>query len=478
MPDLRWTLPLDGTRVEASCDWFQDEKGRFHAVEFASARYAATARDGDLELFQPKWCYRCKDQAGWLPPAFTYCPACGAELERCYQSGGDHLAGGWPRRAIEPLCIPGGEPESWVLPPGGQFSLIRVPEGDRLFALDADSGKLWAWSRPSAAWRPVGAPTGHPGVPADRFAVYADGDLMLYPTTAGAVLVRTGYQGPLHWEVSDWKPRGSAARIGRKLVMPAETASDELGLATRDIDGVEWTIMPLSDGRRAENAGPPPLEPDPWFGIPIVEEDQVHWPGQEGVIYCDDQMTAGLRAWPKNFQVLLGTPPLETADGRLWAQGTAETDDGAHHWAFSRVSFRAATQTEIVQGVFFVSGRECFRGDERFKRAPWDTETLLNDRFSIGDNEFLVPLCSIGGRTDGLSLLAKVEDRALMAQLLTASLDAPVRGDLFIGDTHGAARSLEASVYLDGKRWPQVIDWNSDTLVYDPVRQTVWRWQS
>ncbi|MCQ8279427.1 hypothetical protein NFI95_13355 [Acetobacteraceae bacterium KSS8] len=338
-----------------------------------------------------------------LPNAFRFCPRCGESLRDAPPPDrsapwsppfGD--TGGLPERDL-PLLPDPGTVEEIGLPPG--VVAIAVAGGpSRLLCCDRSSGWVFAFSRRDADWhRLVRVPPA--ALPRWSWSAAAGHGGLALPTERGPVWLDLTMAADTPATLPDQPcaSLGGPTRLGGAVIAPVSWNG---GLAVAFLSGGSWTFLPVSGGEA--EAGP--------FAVPVCGVDSAFWcskTGQLAVRETGEGFEARFSAWADDVSPLLDARPVAGRDGTLHVQARLDRDTLVWESLFAPNQPRGR---RMARGYMPGTGHAVFRENAQL-RLPWDERPVCDyplddDRFlypllCLGENRFVLALCSDRSRLGG-----------------------------------------------------------------------------
>ena len=185
------------------------------------------------------------------------------------------------------------------------------------------------------------------------------------------------------------------------------------------------------------------------------------------------------RPWRAGARALPAARPYRSPRfGGVWQLCLCATPDAA----FGRYAFHQAThnsnrqEVAAIEGPHLSYGAGTFRGDRRYD-DPF-SETYV-DYEPAADNNVYIPLGIFGAGESGRFLVAVVEGRDMLADLVSGrQLPAPKRASLYlIGKRQGGVFDLKTSIDIRGLHQMSSIVYGERLFVYANYESRIFSWR-
>ncbi len=383
--------------------------GRFASVALGQARAKSlTLSDGSFELEQLGLrSGRCAHPGPW-PNALSYCPQCGTKLAepaplpppQSWSAPFGNAAGLPVLDPVSDLAPVSGTRREEKLPGASDLAFLVAGAPPYLFAYDLASGMLRVRRESDRQWQELTQLQRADRLPRWAWSAcvlpsdHAASHELALATNAGPVLVRLAADAPLATVrpqaadgISDGL--GGVACLRGRPVMPVLLASG-LGLAWLPEGAPAWRILPAQGGFGANDPAARGR-----FAVPTVHGGDAFWCSVAGLLSVSvsgDSITAEYRPWPGDRSPVLSIRPLQSDNGTLY-QLVRRGDDLP---VFRSLTLPDREAEERPFRLCLSSGNAVFVDGKR-RRLPWD-ETGSRAEYSLGDDEFILPLLAFGPR--------------------------------------------------------------------------------
>ena len=410
---------------------WQRQAGRFTEIAFSTpcARTLKLA-DRSFELEGLRLRGSTCPHAGPWPNAFRYCIECGTPLP---EPAALPPARNWsaPFGSLTGLPILEGSEDVSALPqtrreerlPGSaDLGFVVAGTPPTLFAYDLATGLLRARLEGDRTWQDLEQwPRAH-NLPRWSWAaaVLPEGVTpgFAIATNEGPVLRRVGP----NLDTRPLRPAASAgilaglggvACVEGHLVMPVRLASG-LALACLAPEQESWSLLAVEGGAAALEV----------FAAPVVHYSDAFWCTAAGLLSLscvNGTLSAAFRPWQEGLLPALAIRPLQAENGTFYALMRR----GEHDPVFHSLVLPDREPELRPYRLCFSSGNAVFADGKR-RRLPWD-DTGSRGEFSLGDDEFLLPLLAFSARR---FLVAVCAGRSTLTRFIETTGDATTNARL------------------------------------------------
>lgn len=461
--------------------WIED-KTAFRAVQFGGKTFDAGSRDA--KLLGARYCSHCATSRPALPGTFLFCPDCGAETLACEPADAGRLchwpsfdASGWAERPD--LTVTDLIDRRDASPKGGKWGLTAAGAPAVLTAYDHEHGLVLRYDG-DAGWKQIARVFPSALRPWQRALIAARYGFFFAAEDAGLGFVPCPFvEGVKAASSVMAQPAGGPGLYEGMVCMPAYRDGKLILIGCpADVSPVlvpdAWRIIPVEG---ADTAVPQS------FGAPYANgAGDLFWSSAQGYIAVSPQNGgAGCRylPWRDGFAAFPAARPYRSPRfGGVWQLVQGNAPGGMFEkYAYHLATFNPARQdVTAVEGPHLSYGSGTFRGDKRYDDPC--VEAAI-DYEPASDNNVYIPLAVFGTGESVRYLIAIVEGRAMLTDLLSEK-DLPVttRAGLFlIGRLQGAVRDLKTSVDIRSLHHLSAIVHDGRLFVYANYESRIYSWR-